>query len=123
MHSGHRVNALIMELVIALLFFSVASITIMGVFSATGALSGKSTAESEAMYYAEDLAERLSVTDDMNALLETEGLDEGRAFGKAVCTASVALEDDGVETAYITVAYENKTVITLPVSRITGGEG
>ncbi len=135
MKKAGRPNAMLIELIIVLLFFSLSAAIILQVFVATHNKSVRSKVDSAALMMAEDLADRFYVseldTETFFAAAGWKSVDgrherqlkvENRALlfvigGEHVETAAGMLDD-----LTITI-YDGETeIVTLPMARYQPGE-
>jgi hypothetical protein len=130
MGKGNRLNALLVELLIAVLFFSLSATVILGVFAETHEQSKKAGILNQALMEAENLAERLYAADSAQELLLAEAFAaEGDAFTKdfADYRITVTLQDVPAEAGIIrevriTAQRGEERLITLPCAKYLPGE-
>ena len=125
MTKGGRQSSLLVEIVIAVLFFAMSATVILNVFAAAYRQSSYAGALSASTEEAQDLAERLYLSDDPQAMLAGEEfVQEGDtwhltadAYDLAVELMSENGEAGELRTANITVLREGETLIELPLAR------
>lgn len=130
MNKGGRGNTLLVELLIVVLFFMLASTTLMEIFGAAKQNSNRATACNEAMMLGQNVAEQLYAADDVAAQLKELGFAEadgawqltGNGYTlwvdvKEEPTAAGILRD-----VTLTAASGGDTLMTLPASRYIPGE-
>ena len=110
MGNGRRQNALLVEIIIAVLFFALSATVVLEVFATSYLQTTYADACNDAVAEAQNLAARLYVTDAPEALLESEGF----TFDGSVWRH---LEDDDNES-------DNNYVlqITLDIVQTESGE-
>ena len=124
-------NALLIEIMIAVLFFALCSTILLETFVTAREQSKRAGGDGRALIFAEDLAERLYAAEDMSALLAAEGFlkAETGVWTKTngEYAAAVTLEDEparaGVlHSANIRVLRREQLVVELPAARYAPGE-
>lgn len=130
MKQNGRVNALLAELLIVVLFFMLASTTLMEIFGAAKQASNRAGARSEAVMLAQNMAEALYAAVDVPAELAALGfsqqgegwqLDCGTYMLKASYAETAASAGTLRETE-ISAEYEGEVLFTLPAARYVPGE-
>ena len=124
-----QLHSLLVEIMVVVLFFSLCCTVILEVFAA--AWNQNRTAEdyNAAMLEGQNLADRLYVSEDEEALLSEEGfaLENGAWSKKADrVTYTVTLSDEpgaagSLQKAEIIAANDSKTLLTLQVDRFVQG--
>lgn len=130
MKENGRVNALLVELLIVLLFFMLASTTLMEIFGAAKMNSSRAGASNAALMQVQNLAEQLYAAEDVEQALETLGFaKEGEKWslngGEYELIASYLYTQDeaGVlRQVELTAMYHGETLFTLPATRYVPGE-
>ena len=125
MTKGGRQSALLVEIVIAVLFFSMAATVILNVFATAYRQSSYAGALSTSTQEAQNLAERLYLSDDPQAMLEGEGfVQDDSVFRLATGEYELAVEFNNeqgaageLRTANIVVLRAGERIIELPVAR------
>ena len=125
MAKGGRQSSLLVEIVIAVLFFAMSATVILNVFATAYRQSSYAGALSASTQEAQNLAERLYLSDDPQAMLAGEGfVQEGDMWRMTTDAYDVAVElvseqsDAGeLRTANITVLRAEETLIELPLAR------
>ena len=120
----------LIELLIAFLFFSLAAVIALQLFAHGQEFSRQSTLRSAALRQAQSLAERLYASNETEALLRNIGFEkQDSAYTMKADGAlyKVSLSASGTEAGVIQnmviTAYEGeKELFTLPVSRYEGGK-
>lgn len=129
-------NALLIELVIVLLFFSLSVAVILQLFVAAHEKSVRGSVDSQATMMAEDVADRFYASDLKAADFFTEdgwtkadgayekgGEAEGRAL-RFIVTGETERTEAGALDAYTLAVYDGMAEIAaLPVVRYVPGEG
>lgn len=125
MTKGGRQSSLLVEIVIAVLFFAMSATVILNVFATAYRQSSYAGALSSSTEEAQDLAERLYLSDDPQAMLAGEGfVQDGETwyltadgYDLAVELASESSEAGELRTANIVVMREGEMLIELPLAR------
>lgn len=130
MKKNGRVNALLVELLIVLLFFMLASTTLMEIFGAAKLNSSRAGASNAALMQAQNVAEQLYAADDVEQALEAlgfakEGEDWCLNSGEYELIASYLYTQDeaGVlRQVELTAMYHGEALFSLPATRYVSGE-
>lgn len=130
MKQNGRMNTLLVELIIVVLFFMLASTTLVQVFGAAKQYSNRAEACTQAMMQAQNMAEALYATPDVEDKLTEWGfeLTEGqwrKDCGSYVMTADYAQKSTEAGTLLQTTLspqYQGDALFTLPVVRYAAGE-
>ena len=130
MKENGRVNALLVELLIVLLFFMLASTTLMEIFGAAKLSSSRAGASNAALMQAQNVAEQLYAADDVEQALEALGFaKEGEDWclngGEYELIASYLYMQDNagaLRQVELTAMYHGKALFTLPATRYVSGE-
>ena len=130
MAKGKRQSALLVEIIIAVLFFALSATVILDVFATAYARSAYAQASTEAMIEAQNLSELIYVSTDAEALLLNEGfvktgdewLREEQAFDLRVQFTREEAEAGELLTARIAALSGEQTLIELPCVRYIPGE-
>ncbi len=130
MKENGRVSSLLVELVIVLLFFMLASTTLMEIFGAAREKSTRATACNAAMLSSQNVAEALYAAPDADAALIAMGFTrENDAWTRnegdyrlAVDCQEVPAGVGVMREAAVTAYWKDETLITLPASRYFSGE-
>lgn len=130
MNKAGKPNALLIELVIVLLFFSLSAAVILQLFIGAHDKSVRSSTDSVAIIMAEDMAERFLASDlTADAFLTAEGftLAEGayilstQADGRSIQMVAEPSRQEGMagnlDEVTLTVCDGDLTILTIPVSR------
>ena len=132
MQRRFRNGPVLMELIIVILFFALSASVILQVFAAGYGQSGRTRRLDGALVTAQDWAERLSATDDMEQLLLDGGW-QVQADGTlrldvqqgVTLTAALSEERGDAGTLYrarIVAADGDEEAFTLPVANYVPGE-
>lgn len=130
MKENGRVNALLVELLIVLLFFMLASTTLMEIFGAAKLNSSRAGASNAALMQAQNVAEQFYAADDVEQALEAlgfakEGEDWCLNSGEYELIASYlyTLDNAGaLRQVELTAMYHGEALFTLPATRYVSGE-
>ncbi len=130
MKENGRVNALLVELLIVLLFFMLASTTLMEIFGAAKLNSSRAGASNAALMQAQNVAEQLYAADDVEQALEALGFakeDEDWCLnsGEYELIASYLYTQDNagvLRQVELTAMYHGEVLFTLPATRYVSGE-
>ena len=130
MKENGRVNALLVELLIVLLFFMLASTTLMEIFGAAKLNSSRAGASNAALMQAQNVAEQLYASQDVEQALETlgfakEGEDWRLNGGEYELIASYLYAQDragALRQVELTAMYHGEALFTLPATRYVSGE-
>ncbi len=130
MKQNGRVNSLLVELIIVVLFFMLASTTLMQIFGAAKQNSNRAGACTQAMMQAQNMAEMLYAAPSVEDKLTGWGfvLTDGQwrmDCGSYVMIADYAQEPTAAGTLLRTTLspqYQGETLFTLPVVRYVAGE-
>ncbi|MBQ8313151.1 MAG: hypothetical protein IJX84_08115 [Clostridia bacterium] len=130
MKENGRVNALLVELLIVLLFFMLASTTLMEIFGAAKLNSSRAGASNAALMQAQNVAEQLYASQDVEQALEAlgfakEGEDWRLNGGEYELIASYLYTQDGagaLRQVELTAMYHGEELFTLPATRYVSGE-
>lgn len=123
-------NVLLVEIMVAVLFFALCSTIILETFVAAREYSRRAGIQNEALVELQDLAERLYVEKETERLMEAEGFtpsDEGWKLDAGDYTIKVkfAREEapEGIlNTALLRAMYGDKLLAELPWARYIPGE-
>ena len=130
MKNGSRANALLMELLIVILFFMFAAMTLVQIFGMSRSRSRQAMAANDAMLEAQNTAETLyDAEDTANVLTEMGFTRNGEAWtlenGEYTLVVTEMLEETkaGVlRNTRVDAVYGEETVISLPATRYLGKE-
>ena len=125
MTKSGRQSSLLVEIVIAVLFFAMSATVILNVFATAYRQSSYAGALSASTQEAQNLAERLYLSDDPQAMLAGEGfVQEGDmwrmttgAYDFAVELVSEQSDAGELRTANIAVLRAEETLVELPLAR------
>ena len=125
MKNGSRANALLMELLIVILFFMFAAMTLVQIFGMSQSRSRQAMAANDAMLEAQNMAETLYDAEDTESVLTEMGFTRnGEAWtlenGEYTLVVTEMLEETkaGVlRRTRVDAVYGEKTVISLPATR------
>ena len=130
MRNGKKQSALLVEIIIAVLFFALSATVILQTFAAAYKQGVYASTCNDAMAMAQNLAGRLYVSDAPEALLEAEGFSaEGNVWSmdaqrytlqvKFDTTATAAGE---IYTAQISAIRNDEVFLEIPCARYVPGE-
>ena len=130
MKQNGRVNSLLVELLIVVLFFMLAATTLMEIFGAAKQNSTRAGVNSAALLQAQNMAERLYAADDMEAELTALGFVRGRGGWRLPCgeydmiaTYHNEPASAGVlREAELSAVYQGEVLFSLPATRYFSGE-
>lgn len=125
MNGSRSQRALLVEIMIAVLFFALCATVLVQTFAAARALSHRAGAEGAALIEAQDLAEQLRAADDAEALLSSLGFaraEDAWRRAEGDCTMEVvpraeAFAAGRLFAATVRVTRAEETVVELPVAR------
>jgi len=130
MRTGNRSNVLLIELLIVILFFMLASTILVQVFGEAYARNAKAGASVHALTEVQSLADRIYMSEQPEELLDDLGFaaaDEGGVFRKEYedFQAEIRLEteerDGGLfRKGTVSAYYRDELLISLPCSRFCG---
>ena len=130
MKENGRVNALLVELLIVLLFFMLASTTLMEIFGAAKLNSSRAGASNAALMQAQNVAEQIYAADDVEQALEALGFAKAGEnwclnSGEYELIASYLYTQDNagvLRQVELTAMYHGEALFTLPATRYVSGE-
>ena len=125
MERKYRLNALLVEIMIAVLFFALSATVILDCFSAARRLSAEAEMESEALLAAQNLAEAIYAREQPEAFLEKQGFQFENGLWRQKDAAwalgfQMKEEDIGsgvLLSARVQVYKESEMIAELPCSR------
>ena len=125
MGKGSQLNTLLVEILIAVLFFAMAATVVLDAFVIARSQSREAAAYNVALAQAQDVADSLYVSDDAQTVLESAGFKLGvgewtRAdedFMLAVSLSEEAMRAGVMRVADVRVERDGATLFTLPCSR------
>jgi len=124
-------NALLVEIMIAVLFFSLCATVMLETFVAAREFSRRSEAESLAIAGMQDITERLYAADDMEKMLEEAGFTENSDIWTFECDKyrlELVIEEEQtsagiMKKTLITAFRDEKVIAELPGARYLPGGG
>lgn len=130
MKQNGRVNSLLVELIIVVLFFMLASTTMMEIFGAAKQYSSRAGACTQAMMQAQNMAEVLYAAPSVEDKLIGWGFELAEGQWRKDCGSYVMLADceqeptgAGVlQRTILSPQYQGEVLFTLPVVRYAAGE-
>lgn len=134
MVGNNRQSALLMEILIAVLFFALSATVILEMFVAASSQSTRAAHQSEALYAAQNLADRLYAAENDEALLASEGFSQKNKDWTLSCdgyTLWVTISRETGEagelhlaqvSAYAPQGDTEVLLFSLPCARYTPGE-
>lgn len=126
---NYKGNMLLIELVIAILFFSLSQVLIVQVFAKSAKMADDSQLAHVAMMLAEDVAESMRASGDEEALLLARGfeqrendylLEDGRGFQLRVALERSQESAGTLTTATMTATQGERTLFSFPSVRYEG---
>ena len=130
MSKNRSQNALLVEIMIAVLFFALCSTVILETFVAAREYSRRAGIQNEALVDLQDLAERLYAEEETDRLMEAEGFKPaGEVWkldaGEYIIEVEFAQEDapaGKLDMAQLRALYGDKLLAELPWARYIPGE-
>ena len=130
MRNGKKQSALLVEIIIAVLFFALSATVILQTFAAAYRQGVYASTCNNAMAEAQNLAGRLYVSDEPEALLEAEGFQaEGNVWSMDSdrYTLQVAFETTATAagelySVQITAVRNGEPILEIPCARYVPGE-
>ena len=124
MSKGSRVNALLVEILLAILFFALSATVILQCFSAAYEQAGRAEARDRTLYAAQNVAAALYAAEDRAQALRDRGFSEdeswvleGEGWRLSVSLDSQAAGAGVMETAEILATAGETALFRLPVAR------
>ncbi len=125
MREGHRANALLIELLLVIFFFMLASVTLVELFAGAKHKTIQAKATNNAIMEAENIADELYGSDDPDATLSALGFTsdggvwtlEKDEYTLTVTQSEEALEAGTLRLFSITGTGDGKDLFTLPSTR------
>lgn len=125
-----HMNALLVEILMAVLFFALAAVVILELFTTGHSLSARADAMDRAVNHAQQISEQLYAADDMAQVLRQNGFDpaqgiwqlEGEGYALQVRVSAEETAAGEMHTAQITMLVEGEEAIGLPCARYACGE-
>ena len=130
MNRNRHGNALLVELLIVVLFFMLASTVLLQIFAAARSQGAKAEALTEATAWAQNIADTLYASPKAESALEELGFSpsgEGWRSAEGELSASVVLDREAAEAGYLNRYVVNifsgeDILITLPAIRYEEGK-
>lgn len=130
MSGGKNQRALLMEIMIAVLFFALCASVLLRTFVTVRELSRRAGVRTDALLTAQSLANRLYAQEDMPAELEVMGfkaqegtwMRSGEGFELTVVLEEESTAAGTLQTALVRVTEGDSDIIELPVARYVPGE-
>ena len=128
MTRSNQLNTLLMEIMIAVLFFALCSTVIMDVFVGAHNQSVRAGVQAQALAAAQNLSDGLYAAEQREELLLKNGFESGMFTRECDgYTLSVALGEERtaagrIETAEITALYQGGELFSLPDARYVSEE-
>ncbi len=130
MAKHNQLRALLVEILIAVLFFALSATTLLEVFVGARNQSVRAEVTNEALFAAQNLSDRLYSAEDAEALLTQEGfLQEQDAwtldcgdYALAVTLGEESVTGGTLRSARVSAQYGDETLLTLPGARYTPEE-
>lgn len=125
-----HMNALLVEILMAVLFFALAAVVILELFTTGHSLSARADAMDRAVNHAQQISEQLYAADDMAQVLRQNGFDpaqdiwqlEGEGYALQVRVSAEETAAGEMRAAQITILVEGEEEISLPCARYVCGE-
>ena len=125
MRNGSRANALLMELLIVILFFMFAAMTLVQIFGMSRVRSREALAANDAMLAAQNAAETLYGAEDTESALTEMGFEkngdawtlDGGAYTLVVTETLEETAAGALRNTRVDALYGEKTVVSLPATR------
>ena len=126
----NHLNALLVEIMMAVLFFALSAVVILELFAAAHAASGTARLSGDALNRVRNLTERICAADDAQALLQAEGFAETEAgwqleTGGYVLAVELDFEETGAGAlmrAEVAAVQDGRELVSLPCARYIPGE-
>ena len=130
MKSGKNMNALLIEIMVAVLFFALCATVILEIFGHAKNVSMKSENSSDAVIYMQDVSERMYAAEDMTEVLTADGFEEADGQWQLVCgeyTVNAVVTEEETEVGVIVsvtlrAETDGEVIAELPCVRYTGKE-
>lgn len=127
---SNRMNTLLLEIMMAVLFFALSAVVILEVFVSGYSLNEKAGVTGAAANSARNLSQQICAADDFAALLVQEGFyNENGSWHKncgeyalLVKTGSETYAVGSMQTAQIAAVYNEEVLVSLPCARYIAGE-
>lgn len=125
-----HMNALLVEIMMAVLFFALAATVILELFAAGHSLNRDSDILGRATGHARNLSEQIYAADDLKGLLVQQGFEQGAtgwhaSFGdySLLVTAETLPAGSGeMRRAEVSAAQDDEVLVSLPCLRYFPGE-
>lgn len=130
MSRNRNQNALLVEIMIAVLFFALCSTVILEIFVGAREYSRRAGIYNEALVEMQDLAQQFYAADDVQALLEADGfflngeawMLEGEDYTLQVELAAEECAAGELNTAQIRALHQDEIIAQLPWAHYIPGE-
>lgn len=130
MSGGKNQRALLMEIMIAVLFFALCASVLLQTFVTARELSRRAGVQTDALLTAQSLANRLYAQQDMPAALKAMGFEAdeavwtrfGECFELTVVLGEESTAAGTLQTALVRLTEGGNDIIELPVARYVPGE-
>ena len=130
MSGGKNQRALLMEIMLAVLFFALCASVLLQTFAAGREYSRRAGMEGEALVQAQSLASELYLREDADAALQESGFIEqdgvwtwqGEDYSLQVSGQEEEMPSGTLRTLLVRVLLEETVVAELPVARYAPGE-
>lgn len=127
---ANRMNTLLLEIMMAVLFFALSAVVILELFVSGHRLSEEAYVTGAAANSARNLSQQLCAAESMPALLLQEGFQQDNgSWHKRFSEYELLVETEAAlraagtfESAHITAVYGDEVIVTLPCARYTPGE-
>ena len=130
MSGGKNQRALLMEIMLAVLFFALCASVLLQTFTAAREYSRRAGVEGEALLQAQSLASLLYVREDVDAALRESGFEErggvwtrhDEEYSLTVSGQEEEMSSGTLRTLTVRVLLGETVVAELPAARYTPGE-
>lgn len=125
MEKHNQLRSLLVEILIAVLFFALSATVLLEVFVGARGKSDRAAVTNEALFAAQNLADTLYCAEDAEALLAREGFTEredGWMRESGAYALTVTLDEEhfaggALRRASVRAWYGGETILTLPCAR------
>ncbi len=125
MEKHNQLRSLLVEILIAVLFFALSATVLLEVFVGAHGKSDRAAAMNGALFAAQNLADTLCCAEDAAALLAREGFTEREdgwtresgAYALTVTLGEERLAGGTMRRATVRAQYGGETILTLPCAR------
>lgn len=130
MGKGNQLNTLLVEIMIAVLFFALSSTSILQAFVVTRNQSRLADVYNVALMEAQNIADKIYVSDDVDETLKQAGFTQDgevwtfteEIYNLRVIVAQEETESGVLLNAEVSAVHQDEAILTLPCSRYIPGE-